>query len=404
MDLHAETNDELIEMLRAAVDCVEDGVLIIEASSEAAGPAIVFVNRVCEEMTGYQAHELLGHSPGMFEGPRTERAVLDRLRGHLDRQKAFTGDTYAYRKDGSAFHVHLKACPVMGEGGVVTHYVAVARDIHAGSEMEARFRRQTDARPVEENSHEEQAQRLNDQLALIARLNTLGDLAGRLAHELNQPLTAISNYAQGCANRLKAQQIGGEELLKVLDSIRDAAFRAGTIVDRLREFVRRKGPRQVQVDLEGLIRHLLDLIEPEVRQSGVRVELEIPQDLPRAYADPLQIEQAIVNLVRNAMESMADTSPEDRRLTIRAQRLSADEVEVAVCDRGRGVQGEAAARLFEPFFSTKPFGLGMGLPVSRSIFQGHGGRLWMDADVAGGACFRFTLPLTQGATSNGDGD
>jgi two-component system sensor histidine kinase DctS len=410
MNFHADTNDDLFEVLRAAVDCVDEGVLITEATSDASDSEIVFVNRVFEEMSGYKAHEVLGHSPRKFAGPRTERAVLDRLSSQLapaaqkGDKRTFSGDTYAYRKDGSAVHVRLKIYPVVAEGDRVRHYVTLARVAHAAGELEERFRSWTDAQNADANEREEQAKRLNDQLAHIARLNTLGDLAGRLAHELNQPLTAISNYAQGCANRLTAQQIGGQELLSVLESIRDAAFRAGVIVDRLREFARRKGPRQVQVDLEAAIRHLLDLIEPEVRQSGVRVELEIPRDLPRVYADPLQIEQAIVNLARNALESMADTPPQDRRLTIRAECKTAGEVEVAVCDRGRGLERETAERLFEPFFSTKPFGLGMGLPVSRSIFQGHGGRLWIDCGFEGGACFRFTLPTIQGAISNGDGN
>jgi C4-dicarboxylate-specific signal transduction histidine kinase len=340
----------------------------------------------------------------MFVGPRTERTELEHLRAQLNRQGTFVGEAHAYRRDGSAFHVRLNVSPLKHGSDGRGYYIAVVHEVAAASEINAHFRHQTDSRAATVERLGQEAKRLNDQLAHIARLNTLGDLAGRLAHELNQPLTAISNYAQGCANRVRAQQIDTDELLKVMEAIRDAVFRAGTIVERLREFVRRKGPQQVKVDLEALIRHLLDLIEPEIRQSGAHVELDLPRDLPQVYVDSLQVEQAIVNLVRNALESMDATPHGERRLSIRAHRKSEREVEVAVCDRGRGLRGEAGERLFEPFYSTKPFGLGMGLPVSRSIFQWHGGRLWVDTNYERGACFRFTLPITYGAISNGDGD
>jgi C4-dicarboxylate-specific signal transduction histidine kinase len=189
-----------------------------------------------------------------------------------------------------------------------------------------------------------------------------------------------------------------------LDLIRDAALRAGAIVDRLRNFVRRKGPHQVEIHLESLIRRLLDLIEPEIRQSKVRVEVNIATGFPTISADESQIEQVIVGLVRNALEAMAETPIEERRITIRGSQSTDHEIEVAVCDRGRGLQGEAAARLFEPFFSTKHFGLGMGLPISRSIVQWHGGRIWVEPNADRGACFRFTLPIRHGEMSNGDGE
>jgi C4-dicarboxylate-specific signal transduction histidine kinase len=181
-------------------------------------------------------------------------------------------------------------------------------------------------------------------------------------------------------------------------------LRAGEIVDRLRNFVRRKGPHQVEIDLEALVRRLLDLIEPEIRQSRVQVEVNIPRDLPRVSADEAQIEQVVVGLVRNSLEAMADSPPEERRLMIRAVQNCRKEIEWTVCDRGHGLSGEAAERLFEPFFSTKPFGLGMGLPISRSIVQGHGGRIWVEPNTDRGACFRFTLPIRHGEMSNGDGE
>jgi C4-dicarboxylate-specific signal transduction histidine kinase len=248
------------------------------------------------------------------------------------------------------------------------------------------------------------ARRLNDQLTHMARVNTLGDMAGRLAHELNQPLTAISNYAQGCANRLKAEKITSAELVTILDLIRDAALRAGSIVDRLRDFVRRAGPHQVDLALATEVQRLLDLLEPEIRQSRVKVEVSIADDVPPVQADETQIEQVIASLIRNAMEAMTETPPQERKLSIAATRNSRNEVEVAVVDRGCGLHGEVRNKLFEPFFSTKPIGLGMGLPISRSILQWHGGRIWFDENTQQGACFRFTLPIQRGEAGDGNGE
>jgi PAS domain S-box-containing protein len=389
----------LSRLLETALDCMEEGVLITDAQLDAPGPSIIYVNRGFEQMTGYQAPEVVGRSPRFLQGPRTDRAVLDQLRSDLQRQQSFHGETFNYRKDGSEYRVQMSISPVVAAEGQVTNYVAVQRNADATKRISAEFYRHV----PREHTPDEQAKRLNDQLSDIARLNTLGDMAGRLAHELNQPLTAISNYAQGCSNRLRAKQIETIELAAVLDLIRDAALRAGEIVDRLRNFVRRKGPQQVEIELESLVRRLMDLMEPEIRQSCVKVEIDIAGDLPRVSADESQIEQVIVGLVRNALESMTDTSHEERRLAIRAVQSASNEIEISVCDRGRGLSGEAAERLFEPFFSSKPFGLGMGLPISRSIVQGHGGRIWVEPNTDRGACFRFTLPIRLGEMSNGDG-
>jgi PAS domain S-box-containing protein len=398
MHPQADSNDiPLTRLFESALDCLEEGVVVFDSQLDAPGPKILFVNRGFEVMTGYRAQEVVGRSPPFLQGPRTQRDVLERLFSTLNDRREFQGELVHYRKDGTEFRVHLRVCPVLSDDGQVSHFVAVGRSAvgrkaDTREPMPAGFDQGFAGGPETDES----ARRLNGQLAHIARVNTLGDMAGRLAHELNQPLTAISNYAQGCANRLQAQQIEGTELVRVLDLIRDAALRAGAIVDRLRNFFRRKGPQQVELELPRLIQNQLDLMEPEIRRSRIQVELDIADDLPRVLADEFQIEQVIVNFIRNSLEAMADTPVNERRLVIRAFENSSRQIEVAVIDQGHGLSPEAAARSFEPFFSTKPLGLGMGLAISRSLVQGHGGRLWLDETPGRGACFRFTLPMQHG--------
>lgn len=390
--LAGSTDVPLRPLLESALDCIEEGIVIIDSQWDAPGPRILFVNRGFEIMTGYRAQEAVGRTPRFLQGPRTGRDDVERLISTLRERREFQGNIVSCCKDGSELCVRLCVKPIAAPDGQVTHYVAVGRNAEPQDQVPAEFYRAFAAGP----EADERAKRLNDQLAHIARVNTLGDMAGRLAHELNQPLTAISNYAQGCANRLKSQQIDAAELRSVLDLIRDAALRAGAIVDRLRNFVRRKGPQQVELNLRSLIQNQLALIEPEIRRSRVQIELAIADDLPRVLADESQIEQVIANLIRNALEAMADTPADERRLLIRASPNSARQIEIAVSDHGTGLSAETAQRSFEPFFSTRPLGLGMGLAISRSIVQGHGGRLWLDTATARGACFRFTLPIRNG--------
>jgi PAS domain S-box-containing protein len=341
----------------------------------------------------------LGKTPRILQGPRTERAVLDRLKVDLRERGRFLGETYNYRKDGSEFRIHWSVWPLTNSEGAVTHYVALQRDVSPGRRLSDEFRRR-----LEEDEHaEEQARRINAQLAHIARLNTLGDMAGRLAHELNQPLTAITNYAQGCANRLKNGRIEQTELHSVLELIRNAALRAGEIVDRLRSFVRRKGPHETTVSIPALLGRVMDLIEAEVRHSGVRLELDLPKNLPSVLADDLQLEQVFLNLIRNALESMADTPPANRALRIVGKLNDGNEIEVRVCDSGAEIRPEVRERMFEPFYSTKPQGLGMGLPISRSIVEWHGGQLSAETNSDRGTCFRVNLPAFQGETSDVNG-
>jgi len=240
-------------------------------------------------------------------------------------------------------------------------------------------------------------QELNSQqlerLQQTSRLITMGEMASSLAHELNQPLSAIANYNMGCVNRLQAKDFRPEELLAAMQKASVQAERAGKIIRRVRDFVKKSEPNRGPVQIAEIIEEVIGFAEIEARKAGVRVSISISPELPAAFADKLMIEQVVLNLVKNGIEAMHDTPRKARELAIRARANGKDFIEVNVADRGHGVLVETAEKLFTPFYTTKPEGMGMGLNICRSIIEFHHGRLWTVANPGGGSVFSFTLPV-----------
>ena len=237
-----------------------------------------------------------------------------------------------------------------------------------------------------------QAQALREQhaaaVAHAARAMALGELASTLAHELNQPLVAIAAYNEGCIRLLESGAPDSPELAEAMERCRRQAVRAGEIVRRMREFVRRREPVRAPVAVDDLVRGALELAAHDL--AGVTTTLELAPDLPAVSADSFMIEQVLLNLIRNAAEAM-QAAPA-RVLELRTARAAPDAVTIAVRDHGPGLAPEPAARLFQPFASAKPGGLGLGLALCRSMVEAHGGELVHEPAPGGGAIFRFTLP------------
>jgi two-component system sensor histidine kinase DctS len=218
-------------------------------------------------------------------------------------------------------------------------------------------------------------------------------MASTLAHELNQPLAAIASYTTGCINRLQDEApLDRAELLDVHQRIARQAQRAGEIIRRVHDFVRRSEPKREPLDLNAVIRDAIGLIEADARKRGMRIRSELADDLPQVPADAVMIEQIVVNLVRNAMDSMRDTAPPEHDVTVCTAREGRF-VTVTVADRGAGIPAETSARLFEPFFTTKQEGMGMGLNICRSIAELHRGRLAFESRPGGGTIFTLSLPV-----------
>jgi PAS domain S-box-containing protein len=238
----------------------------------------------------------------------------------------------------------------------------------------------------------EQARRHQAELAHILRLETVNCLAAELAHEINQPLGAIANFANGLATRLRQAHPDRAAMLEAAERISTQAMRAGAVLQGVRSFVRKDAPCQQACDVNALVASAGEFLAAEARHRGVVVRLDLAAGLPVVTGDPIQIEQVLVNLLRNGFEAIVAEDSAQGTLTVRTCRGALGEVEVRIADSGGGVSAEVRERIFEPFFTTKSTGLGMGLSISRSLVEAHGGRLWCEAAAEAGTTFCVSLP------------
>ncbi len=277
----------------------------------------------------------------------------------------------------------------------------------AGEQALAQSREELERRVIERTANlkaaNEKSLKAQEELAHVLRVATVGELAGGLAHELNQPLSAINNYIQGARRRIEAGSITPAQLLSTFQKIAVQSDRAASIVRTVRQYLIRRTTSDTECDVNEVVRCAVQLIELGVRDQQVKIDLSLMDPLPPVEADAVQIEQVILNLVRNGIEAMEATPADARRIRIETRRCGGREVETVISDSGPGLCEEMISEAFKPFFSTKVNGLGMGLSISRSIIEAHQGRFWfgnMDASTSAGgdpavrgARFHFTLPV-----------
>lgn len=238
----------------------------------------------------------------------------------------------------------------------------------------------------------DESHRLQDRLLHVSRLAAVGEMAAGIAHELNQPLAAVANYAQACERLLGLPHPDLEEIRDALRQITAQAVRAGDIINRLRGLTRAREARGEPTDVNSLIRELTDLIESDARHHQARCRVEFADSLPPLVLDRAQVQQVVLALVRNALEALAVVPAGSREVVVRTARAQDGDIMIAVCDNGPGIAPEIAQRLFDPFCTTKATGTGLGLASSRTIARAHGGTLEHRPNRPSGACFELHLP------------
>ncbi len=240
----------------------------------------------------------------------------------------------------------------------------------------------------------EQAQQHQAQAAHVARLTTAGELASGLAHELNQPLAAISNYVQACVADLQADGWDKQEMIDTMNRASGQCHRASKIIRRLRNFVSRRELHATAMNINDVVHEAVGLIDLDTRTRGVSVCLDLDRDIQPVVGDSIQIEQVILNLAKNSLDAMSEVSNRPHVLTINTAPFNSQGIRVTLTDTGQGLSKDRIDEIFKPFYTTKPDGMGMGLSISRSIIEAHGGKLSARSKTGGGAVFQFTLPTT----------
>jgi PAS domain S-box-containing protein len=296
-----------------------------------------------------------------------------------------------FRKDGSRVPV-LIGSAIFEQAG--NQGVAFLLDLTERKQAEA------EALESERRYHEMQME-----LAHANRVATMGQLTASIAHEVNHPIGATITNAEAGLRWLDRQPPQLDEVHEVLASIVKDGHRASNVVGRLRDLFTKTAPRMERLDINGAIADVIELTRSEIVKNGISTQMNLAEDLPAVEVDRTQLQQVMLNLIVNAVQALANRSDSGRELSISTSTSGPGEVLVSVCDSGPGISSEVFGRLFDPFYTTKPSGMGMGLSICHSIVEGHGGRIWATANDPQGAAFHFTLPAARqecAASQNAD--
>jgi two-component system, LuxR family, sensor kinase FixL len=357
--------------LQSILDTVPEAMIVIDDHG-----LMRSFSLTAERLFGWSADEVIGKNVSILMPSPYRQEHDSYLHRYLDTgERRIIGIgriVVGERKDGSTFPMEL----AVGEAqvGPEKFFTGFIRDL------------------TERRSQERRMQELQSELVHVSRLTAMGEMASSLAHELNQPLSAITSYLRGAATLLKNEQIDRDRIRDALDRSSNQALRAGDIIKRLREFVAKGETQHTLENPATLLEEAAALALVGAREQGVRVSLRCDRELPDIIVDKIQIQQVALNLIRNAVEAM-ETSGR-RELTIAAKR-DADLAFFSVADTGAGISPEIAQHLFQPFITSKANGMGVGLSICRTIIESHGGRISARPNEGGGTVFEFTLPFAE---------
>ncbi len=336
-----------------------------------------FVSPSFCECFGVRERELLGRPFALEVNPLDHEAFADARRAALEPPHRSHVEVRARTAAGWRWLAWAHSA-VLGESGEPVEIIASGRDV------------------TERRRAEEQARMHLDRLAHVTRLSSMGEMASAIAHEVNQPLTAVVNYSRACIRLLRSGSADAAEIVASMEQAAAQAERASEIIRHVRAFVRKEEAQLVPVALNYLVSEVARLVRPDARQAAVELVTELDEGLPPVLADNIQLQQVLVNLVRNAVEALAGAAAERREVRVRTRRAPDGTVEVSVADTGPGFDAATAEKVFEAFYTTKAQGMGIGLAISRSIVEAHGGRIWATGVPGRGACFYVALPPVGG--------
>ena len=359
------------ERFVTVIDGLDTAVHVADARSG----EILFANRAFQHIFGF---DTVGRDSAMVTAAcRPSPEALSRDPADIDPAdlpcELFDGEIQ-HALSGHWYHLHERAIRWV-DGRTVR--VQIAADI-------------TDKKHIDEVNLQQQKR-----LEQTSRLITMGEMASSLAHELNQPLSAIANYCAGCIKRMQAGNYKFEDLLSAMQKASDQAERAGKIIRRMRDMVKKSDPNRQPIALAELLDEARSFADIEAQRTSTQIVVDLPENLPRIVVDRIMIEQVLLNLIKNGIESMHDTPIERRRLNISARQIDERLLQVDIADNGHGLPVEDVEKIFAPFYTTKQEGMGIGLPICRSIIEFHQSRLWVEARHEGGTVFRFTVPIEE---------
>jgi two-component system sensor kinase FixL len=364
--------------LRALLDAAVDAIVMIDEQER-----ITTFNVAAERLFGYEAADVIGKGVALLMPEPHRSAHHGYVRRYLETgERHIIGigrETEGRRANGETFPISLTVGEARGSAGL--RFVAIIRDLTA------------------QRAAELSARSLELRLSQVGRFNLMGEMAAGIAHEINQPLSAIATYAQAAKRIMDREQPDMRTLIDICKKIDDQALRAGRVLENLRKFIRKQEIRAEPIDVNRAIVDVLNLIEADARAEGLRVAAQLEEGLPAVNANAVQLQQVVLNLTRNAVDAMSDyTGSKERGIVVKTERVERGGVRISVMDHGPGVSRQLGDNIFHPFVTTKRSGLGVGLAISRTIVQAYGGSLTYRDNPAGGAIFDVELPLPQEPT------